>query len=255
MRWLINLMITSLIFFPEKNFYDRPENYGLIFEDVQFTAADGTRLHGWFLKAPENRGTVLYFHGNAGNISGRLQKAQGWIQRGYAVFLVDYRGYGKSDGAIRDQEDVISDAQGALSWLMAEKESDPGKIIFYGESLGSYPAVRMACEHNAKALILEAPFTSFTDLGKIHYPLAPSFLIRDFAFANIDYIEKIKTPVFILHGTADEIVPYAMGRKLFEKARTRKDMLTLEGAAHNNLPQRAGADYWNKPAEFLQTLA
>lgn len=254
MRWLINLMITSLIFFPEKNFYDRPENYGLISEDVQFAASDGTQLHGWFLKAPENRGTVLYFHGNAGNISGRLQKAQGWIRRGYAVFLIDYRGYGKSEGTIKNQSDVISDAQGALTWLRSEKENALEKIIFYGESLGSHPAVRLACEHNAKALILEAPFTSFIDLGKIHYPLAPSFLIRDFAFANIDFIENIKTPVFILHGTADEIVPYEMGQKLFGKARTQKKMLTIEGAAHNNLPQQAGEDYWNKPAAFIASL-
>lgn len=252
MQWLINLIITTMIFFPEKNLYDFPANHHLISEDVSITTSDGVRLHGWYLKSPADKGTLLFFHGNAGNISGRLLKAQGWIERGYNVFLIDYRGYGKSESKIKNQNDLYLDAKAAFEWLKENKESDLAKIIFYGESLGTYPATRMAADYAAAALVLEAPFTSFTDLGKKYYPFVPSGWIKDFAFANIDYIETIKTPLFILHGTRDEIVPYEMGKKLYETAVTAKEMHTLEGAAHNNLPQAGGVDYWNRSQQFIE---
>jgi len=250
-RWLINLMITSMIFFPEKTFYEKPESYGLEYEDVWVQSSDGVSLHGWFLKARAEKGVILFFHGNAGNISGRLYKAEGWIKKGFSVYLLDYRGYGKSDSNIEHQDDVMKDALAAFGWLQNERKYPLSKIILLGESLGTYPAIRLAAANKAAALILEAPFTSFTALGKLHYPFVPSPLISDFAFPNIDYIDKIKTPVFILHGTQDEICPYAMAGELFEHAPSPKEIFTITNGTHNDLPMKAGADYWDKPEEFL----
>ena len=275
-RYLVTLMITSMIFFPEKVFYEKPEDYGFDWEEVSVQTEDGVKLFGWYLKAEpsrtganapvqpsfgsgrsEARGTLLFLHGNAGNISGRLSKAKGWVERGYSVLLMDYRGYGQSEGEIQHEEDIVKDGAAALDWLLKKKNIPLSRIIFYGESLGSYPAIRLAVQHKAAALILEAPFTSFVDLAKLHYAMLPGFLastlLKDFAFRNLDYIEKIQTPLFVLHGTGDEICPYEMGEQLFEKAPELKGFLSIPGGSHNALPIQAGEDYWQKPAAFVET--
>ena len=250
-------MITSMIFFPEKNFYENPADYGFLWEEAVFPAEDGVRLHGWFLSArggktpqPE-KGTLLFFHGNAGNISGRLSKAKGWVERGFSVFLVDYRGYGKSEGTLGHEEEVLKDARGAWHYLTGVKKTEPSKIVLYGESLGTYPAIVLAGEHPATALLLEAPFTSFLDLAGVHYPFVPKGLLKNFSFSNIDRIGDVRCPVFILHGTRDEICPYALARKLFEKAPGRKEFFSVPGGMHNDLPAAGGEDYWQKPYAFL----
>ncbi|MBU3758307.1 MAG: alpha/beta hydrolase [Candidatus Omnitrophica bacterium] len=251
---LLKLMIASMIFFPEKAFYEKPADYGLIFENALIRTSDGVDLHGWYLPAPGAKAVLLFFHGNAGNISGRLAKADGWVRRGYAVCLVDYRGYGASQGRIEHQDDVMRDAEASLEWLMKEKNWPLSKVVFYGESLGTHPAIRLGVEHSAAAVILEAPFTSFADLGKIHYPFVPSALVRDFTFPNEDYIAGLKAPLFILHGMEDEICPYAMAGELFEKAPLPKEFFSIADGRHNDLPIKAGEDYWDKPAAFLEKI-
>lgn len=243
-------MIRSLIFFPEKTHYEKPQDYGFDSEDV-FLDAPGARLHGWFLKAAREQAVLYFLHGNAGNISHRLYKAKGWADRGVSVFLLDYRGYGKSTGEITAGEDILRDAEAGLHYLMQDKKKDLKKIVFYGESLGSYAMTRLACKHKAAATVLEAPFTSFAALGRLHYPQAPSFLMKGFEFANEDYIAKIQTPLFILHGTQDEICPYEMAGELIDKAPEPKALFTIPGGTHNDLPNAAGEDYWEKPYEFV----
>lgn len=251
---LIKIMIASLIFFPEKTFYEKPADYDLAFEDVCLQTEDGVSLHGWYLPAAENKATLLFFHGNAGNLSGRLSKADGWVKRGYSVFLVDYRGYGRSEGKISHQDDVIRDADAAFEWLQKEKKIPVSKIVLYGESLGTYPAIRLGSENPVAAVILEAPFTSFVDLGKLHYPAVPSRVLRDFAFPNENFIQELKAPLFILHGMEDEICPYAMAGELFEKAPLPKEFFSIADGMHNDLPYKAGEDYWNRPAAFLEKI-
>lgn len=250
-RWLMNVVITSLIFFPEKTFYELPEHYDLEAEDVFLKTSDGVRLHGWYLPVIDPKGVFVFFHGNAGNISNRLYKVKGWIDRGYSVFLVDYRGYGKSEGNVNHENDILEDAQTAFHWIVEEKGVPPSKVIVYGESLGTYPAIRVASEHRVAAVILEAPFTSFVDLAKVHYPLVPAFVMKDFQFLSKDYIAKLKAPLFILHGTSDEICPYTMAGELFEQAPNPKEFFTIPHGDHNSLPMTAGEDYWEKPARFL----
>ena len=262
-------MINSMIFFPEKQHYEKPADYGYVYEDVALLTQDQVKLHGWYLHAlgsdsssaglREEEGVILFFHGNAGNISNRLSKVKGWIEKRYSVLLIDYRSYGQSEGKIESQEDILYDAEAALKWLLEVKKIDSKKIVFYGESLGSFPAVTLATKYSAKALILEAPFTSFVELAKIHYSFLPqpmlAGLLKHFEFSNLRLMDQLKCPLFILHGTRDEICPYAMSEKLFEKVLQPKSHFTIENGAHNDLPMVAGADYWDQPGQFLEKIA
>lgn len=244
-----------MIFFPEKILYEKAEDYGLSAEDVWLEPAKGIKLHSWFLEAKEEKGALLFLHGNAGNISGRLFKAKGWVERGFSVLLVDYRGYGQSTGMIQKGTDIVEDAKAALSWLTETAHKALSKVILYGESLGTYPSIRLAEAYPAAALILEAPFTSFKDLAHLHYPVIPAFMadafLREFEFPNHKNIDKIKAPLFLIHGTDDEICPYPMGKKLYEKAPLPKEMMSVPNGRHNDLPMAAGNDYWETPAEFI----
>ena len=245
-------MIASMIFFPEKTLYEQPVDYGLAFEDVFLETPDRVRLHGWFLPAlREEKGVILFFHGNAGNISHRLYKVKRWVELGFSVFLLDYRGYGQSGGSISNENDVLTDARTAFEWLAGEKKKQLVKTILYGESLGTHPVLRLAAEHRVAAVILEAPFTSFLDLARRHYPLVPALLLKNFEFSNTEVISKVKSPVFIMHGTDDEICPYAMGGELFEQTPNPKEFFTIAGGRHNDLPVHGGDDFWDKPFQFL----
>ncbi|MBN1689117.1 MAG: alpha/beta hydrolase [Candidatus Omnitrophica bacterium] len=244
-----------MIFFPEKAFYEEPEQYGFRWQDVFVETSDQVKIHGWFLQAGNEKGVILFLHGNAGNISGRLFKAKGWVDRGISVLLIDYRSYGKSEGEIKHGEDIVRDAEAAYQWLVQEKKTLPEDIIFYGESLGSYPAIRLASEKKAAALILEAPYTSFVELGSVHYGLIPEFmrnmLVRDFSFPNREEIPSVKVPIFMMHGTADQVCPYKMGEELFKLAPQPKSFFSVPGGGHNDLPMIADEDYWEKPYRFV----
>lgn len=251
MRWLLNLIVTSFLFFPEKSFYALPRDFGLSEQDVFVTTQDGVRLHGWFFEAPNPKAALLLFHGNAGNISGRLFKAKEWFDRGVSVFLLDYRSYGQSEGKIRKAEDLLEDARSALQWLEQEKGIPPEKIILYGESIGSYPAIQLATKKKFAGLVLEAPFTTLLELARTHYGWVPEFLLKEFRMENEAAIPRAQAPVFVLHGEQDEISPVEMGKRLFDLAPSPKELLFIPGAGHNDLPEVAGAAYVEKPYRFL----
>ena len=255
LKWIIYLMITSMIFFPEKNFFETPDMYGFKWEVVYINVEEGVETYNWYIKAPEEKGVILLFHGNAGNISSRLFKAKGWIDRGYSVFLASYRGYGKSTGEIKTENDLVKDAKKDLEWLTDKKSYNLGDIVFYGESLGTYPALYLGSENKVKAVILEAPYTSFIDLAPKHYPFFPKFIINalleNFKFLNKEKIKLQKNPIFIIHGTSDEVCPYSMGEALFEAASVEKEMFLIPGGSHSNLSDVAGEEFWQKPYQFL----
>lgn len=251
-------MIESMIFFPEKVLYEKPEDYGLHYEEITLSTQDKVELFGWYIQgspARERNSVLLFFHGNAGNISNRLYKIKGWVERGFDVFLIDYRGYGRSKGAIRHSDDVLKDAAAALDWVRKERKKALSEIILYGESLGTYPAIRLSSEHAVAAVILEAPFTSLYEVAKTHYPFVIRPFMQSFEFSNREHIEKVRSPVFILHGNQDEICPYAMADELFERAPEPKGFLSIPNGRHNDLPAVAGEDFWQKPYEFLMNNA
>ncbi len=244
-------MIRQFLFFPEKRFHEKPQDFHFEYEDVFLDIEKNIRLHGWFLKAPQEKAVLFFLHGNAGNISARLYKAGGWLERGVSVFLLDYRGYGQSTGEIHTSEDIARDAQAGLNYLKDKRDIDSSRIILYGESLGTYPIIRLAGENKVMAAVLEAPFTSFTELAALHYPQVPGFMMKGFEFSNKENIGKVKNPLFILHGTEDEICPYDMAGELIDKVQVPKGMFTIQGGHHNDLPNAAGDDYWQKSYEFL----
>ncbi len=251
MKWLINLMVTSFLFFPEKDFSALPKDFGLQEEEALIQTADGVRLHGWFFQAADSKAVLLFFHGNAGNISGRLFKAQGWVERGISVFLVDYRGYGKSGGRIEKGEDLLRDADASLAWLEKKKNAPPEKIILYGESIGSYPAIYLARQKKFAGLVLEAPFTSLLDLARKNYGWVPDGFLKDFEMLNQDVIPQVQAPVFILHGNEDEICPVDFGQRLYELAPAPKEYYVVQGGHHNDLPAIAGDRYFEYPFRFV----
>ena len=251
MRALVNLMIASMIFFPVREFSFRPEEFGLTFENAWCETQDGLKIHGWFLKAPNASTCLLFFHGNADNISIRLPKAQEWVKRGVSVLLVDYRGYGQSEGKIKKGKDLYADGEAAFKWLREAKNLKPEQLILYGESIGSVPAIELALNHRFKSIVLEAPFTSIVELARHHYGgWIPEFLLKDFLLDNEAKISQLKAPLFILHGEDDEIVPITMGKRLFEQAPEPKQFFEIPGAHHNDISEVGGTEFYERPFRF-----
>ncbi len=246
-------MLENLIFFPEKNYLAQPEDFGLKAEPAQVAVSDRIALAGWFFRAERPAGTLLFLHGNAGNVSDRLPKAKGWLEQGFSVFLVDYRGYGESTGSIRREADLYEDAERAQRWLLGEKNVAADALIVYGESIGSAPALKLASEGKVRAVVLEAPFTTFKELAKTHYGWVPDFLLAKYRFDNRARAGSVTVPVFLLQGTEDEICPVRMGRELFELFAGPKEAFWIEGGHHNDLPEVAGSEFFTQPSAFLKT--
>lgn len=249
-------MIHSLLFFPDKKYTEQPQDYGLTPEEVSIPTPDGQTLTGWFLPAHESKGTILFSHGNAGNISGRLFKAAGWVTRGYSVLLWDYRGYGKSSGVIQSDRELAEDSRLVMEWLLHEKKIPASAVLLYGESIGTYPSIRLAAEYKVAGLILESPFPSFKHLAIVHYRWIPSLmsetLLKDFAFSSEEHLSKIQAPLWVWHGTADEVCPFSLSQQLFEKAPQPKEFCPVPGGMHNDLPVLLANLFWDKPLEFLK---
>lgn len=244
-------MIESFLFFPEKNFWQRPEDYGLSYENVSVVTADGVKLHGWYLAAWPSHATVVMFHGNAGNISHRLFKTAPLVKEGISILLIDYRGFGRSEGAIRKGDDLVADARAAVDWLENTKGIRSGEAFLFGESIGSAPALKLAAEAGVKGVILEAPFTTLKELAKKHYPFVPTALLGSFAFDNLEGIKKLKSPLLVIHGKADEICPFEMGERLFESASGVKEMFVVPSAGHNDISDVAGPEYFARIHRFV----
>jgi len=221
------LLADSLVFFPRGELRTDPSERGLEYEDVSFRAGDGTLLHGWFLPG-KGRGTLLFCHGNAGNISHRLDSLEIFHRLGLSVFLFDYRGYGKSGGK-PSEEGLYSDVEGAWRWLAEERGIRPETIVLFGRSLGGAVAAWAAEKHSPAGLILESTFTSLADIGKHHYFFLPVKLITGDSFNTLDRMKNITCPVLVASSPEDEIVPPEHGRILFEAARQPKRFLELTG--------------------------
>jgi len=244
-------MISSMIFFPTRDFPYQPKDFNLPAEDARMVTSDGVMLHGWYTAGGSE--CLLFFHGNAGNISLRLPRAKAWHDRGFSVLLVDYRSYGKSGGKFKHGDDLHRDAEAALKWLKDEKKFSNDRIIIYGESLGSVPAAWLAAKGKFNSLILEAPFTSAKDVAKIHYAgLVPDYFLKDFPLDNAALIGSLKTPVMIVHGTADETIPFWMGKRLFEASPEPKEMYEIEGGGHSDMPEVVGSKFFDRQVEFVR---
>lgn len=218
------------LFYPMREIEITPSAVGLDYEEVYFRAADGSLLNGWLIKNPKSAATVIFFHGNAGNISHRLDKLRFFHDLGLNVFIVDYRGYGKSQGR-PSEEGIYRDARAAYDYLPGRPDFS-GKIIAYGESLGGAAAIDLAVGRRLDALIVDSAFSSAKDMAKAVFPILPSFLVAS-KFNSQEKVKRIAIPKLFIHSANDEIVPFAQAEKLFKAAAAPKEFLKITGG-HNS---------------------
>jgi len=219
-------------------------------EDVWLTARDGVKLHGWYASPPEARLATLFLHGNAGNVTHRVQAMLAIREAGSAVLVVDYRGFGKSEGS-PSEKGVTLDAEAAFAWLL-NRGFDANRIVLHGESLGSAVAVDLATRTPCAGLVLEAPFTSASEVAGTVVPLLGRTLVS--GFNSLDRIKRVKVPVMVIHGTQDEVIPFRMGKEIFEAANEPKRFWAVEGAGHNDIVEAAGAAYAERLRDFHGSL-
>ena len=249
---LLLLFENKIIFHPSRypEGYWNPASAGVPAQDIYFTAEDGVKLHGWFIPAPNAVATLLWFHGNAGNLSHRLDNIQRLAPLNLNIFIFDYRGYGRSEGEPNEQG-IYKDSRAAYKTVVELDSVSPDTLFLFGRSLGGICAVETALNHPARGLILESVFTSASDMSRQVFPLVPlGWAIRSKLDA-VGNIPHLKLPKLILHGTRDEIVPYDLGRKLFDRAGEPKTFYPIEGAGHNDTYIIGGRDYFNTLNGFI----
>jgi fermentation-respiration switch protein FrsA (DUF1100 family) len=227
----------GLIYHPSTTLAGTPAAFGLPYEDVEVTTADGVSIHGWLLPGPRPA-TLLYCHGNAGNISHRLPKLEAFNRLGLSILIFDYRGYGRSAGS-PDEAGTYADARAMREWLRAR---DAGPMVYFGESLGAAVATALAAEDPPAALVLEAPFESVPAMASATVPGA-GWLFRT-RYDTLGTVGRVEAPLLVLHGDADEVVPYRQGRAVFDAAAAPKVFVTIPGARHNDAHEAGGEVYW-----------
>ncbi len=224
----------KMVFYPTDDFAVQPDQLGLIFEDVHIKIDDNITIHGWYFpsKDPDNKKAVLFFHGNAGNISHRLETAKYLYDLGVATFMFDYRGYGYSTGE-PTEDGVYADGEVSFDWLVETKSFKAENIILFGRSLGGAVAVELAGRKQCGGLIIESSFTSVGDIGQKLFPIFPIRSLIRYTFNSVEKIGQIQIPKLITHSPDDELIPYTMGQKLFEAAAEPKQFIKLSGG-HNS---------------------
>ncbi|MFH0881139.1 MAG: alpha/beta hydrolase [Lentisphaerota bacterium] len=238
------------VFYPSREFTATPADFGLEFEDVLFVAEDGGLLHGWWIPCANAVGTMIYCHGNAGNISDRAWMMADLHRLGVNLFIFDYRGYGKSKG-IPTEKGTYRDARAAYEVVRARYEdSEQPPIIVYGHSLGGAVAVQLACDKPVRGLVVESTFSSTVDMGHFLYPMLPVDLLLHFRYDSISKIKNLRIPKLFSHGRPDQTVPFELGKKLFEAACEPKQFVELPGG-HDDVAWMDSREYWDALKNFI----
>jgi uncharacterized protein len=221
----------SFVYFPERSYTASPREYGLPFEDVRLQASDGTALAAWWIPAEGARGAVVLAHGNGGNMSHRLDKARLLHDLGWSVLLFDYRGYGASAGK-PSEEGTYEDMAAAVEHILSARGVSEGQLVLYGESLGGAVAVEAACRRTPGALVVDSSFTGLRDMAPHYYPWLPAPLLR-YRYDSLSRMPAVRCPVLVMHSPQDDVVPFAMGRALYDAAPESKRFTELAGG-HND---------------------
>ena len=235
---------SSLIYYPNmpgRTLDVTPREIGLAYQDVELLTEDNIKLHGWFIPNESAKGTLLFFHGNAGNISHRLESIKLFHKLGLNVFIIDYRGYGQSDGKV-SEKGTYRDARAAWKYLSETRGISTNQIIIFGRSLGASIAAWLASEHSPAALIIESGFTSVPSMAKRLYPFLPVRWLAVFSYDTKQYVANISCPVLIAHSRNDDIIPFAEGLELFDAAPGSKQFLEMRGG-HNDGFMVSGLSY------------
>jgi fermentation-respiration switch protein FrsA (DUF1100 family) len=245
-------MQSNLIYFPNlagRELVATPKDIGLDYQEVDFVSEDDIKLHGWFIPSENAEKTILFFHGNAGNISHRLESIDIFNRLGLNVFIIDYRGYGQSEGKITEKGSY-RDAESAWQYLVNTRGIDESQIIVFGRSLGASIAAWLAGKHAPSALIIESGFTSVPSMGQRLYPFLPVRWLAHFKYDTMQYVQSVTCPVLVAHSKDDEIIPYDEGRKIFDAANDPKHFLEMLGG-HNDGFRVSGSAYINGLRDFI----
>jgi hypothetical protein len=241
-----------MTFAPGREIETEPHQVGLACEDIFINVSENERIHAWYFPATSTEPTsktVLFCHGNAGNISHRLTTAQLLLELGVNVLMVEYRGYGRSDGE-PSETNMYADAQAAYDWLLDQKQLIPDNIFLFGRSLGGAVAVEIGVANKCGGVIVESSFTSIVDMGKRIYPYLPVSLLARYKFDSISKIGRVRCKVLVTHSPDDEMIPYEMGRRLFDAAPDERTFVVLTGG-HNDQSYFGNAKYRNGLQDFF----
>lgn len=246
-------LVESQIFFPDKGLEALPGDYSLAFEDQWINTSDGQRIHAWWIPAPDAKTVMLFCHGNAGNISHRLDNLARLHKLGLSVLIFDYRGYGRSSGSI-SEKGMYLDVEAAYEAAARRAQDSGARLVVFGRSLGGVAACRVGGRPDMAGLILESTFPNLGAMAKLHFPLPglEGKLSRRFC-AESD-IKNVTAPILFFHGDRDGIVPHELGRRLYRAASDPKEFVTLKGAGHNDTYLAAGQPYWQKIKDFIASL-
>lgn len=250
------------IFFPSSVIETTPKAFNLDFQEVWLpvttTSGKVEKIHGWWIPASTAKAkTLLYLHGNGVNIGANAAHAHRFHQMGFAVLIIDYRGYGRSEGSFPSEESVYQDATTAWDYLVKQRKIAPNNIILYGHSLGGAIAINLAAQHpEAAGLIVDSSFTSIAEIvntrGQLR--LFPVELILNQRFESIKKIKSLQMPVLFIHGTDDSVIPFSMSKQLYAAAPQPKQLFIVPNAGHNNTAQIAGLQYFETVKKFVSKI-
>jgi fermentation-respiration switch protein FrsA (DUF1100 family) len=236
-----------LLYRPTREVLLTPADIGLDFEEASFRSGDGVLLSGWYVPVKNPRFTLLFCHGNAGNIMHQLDSLRLFHDLGLSCFVFDYRGYGRSGGKPREAGTYL-DAQAAFDWLVREKRVPAEQVILSGHSLGASIAAHLAAHVRARALVVEGAFTSYPDIGARFYPYMPVRLFAFFRYNTRAHIQRVRCPVMVMHSRTDELVPFEFAIRLYEAANEPKQFVEISGS-HNDMfvvSSEAYREAWRK---------
>ncbi len=231
---VVYLMQARMLYLPDiagRALIMTPRDAGMDYEDVFVETSDGVTLHGWFVTGLSGR-VVLFFHGNAGNISHRLDSIRQFLDLGLSVFIIDYRGYGQSEGRPSEQG-LYRDAEAAWAYLAGTRGVPASQIVIFGRSLGASVASWLAARREPAALIVESSFTSVPEIAADLYPWLPVRWLSRLSHATRDYVRDVHCPVLVVHSRDDEIIPFHHGEAIFEAANEERTLLAISGG-HND---------------------
>ena len=229
-----------------------PTNVGMDYQDVSIETTDGVTLHGWFITGRSSQ-VLLFFHGNAGNISHRLDSIRLFQDLGLSVLIIDYRGYGQSEGRTTERG-IYRDADAAWRYLIEDRGIVASDIVIFGRSLGASVASRLAAQQQPLALIVESSFTSVPDIAQHLYPWLPARWLSRLSHATRNYVRDVRCPVLVVHSRDDEIIPFHHGEAIFASANEPRTLLAIRGT-HNDAFLRDERAYIGGLRTFLTGLS
>ncbi len=248
---MLESLVNRFIYFPDPHWALTPADLGLAAEEARLTPEPGVQLHAWFFPRTDPLATLLFCHGNAGNVSHRLDNVARLVQTGFQVLLFDYRGYGRSSGQPSEQG-LYRDAAAAWTYLVARAGTSDAPCVIFGRSLGGAVAVELATRVAADGLIIESTFTSARAMARLAFPFPlPALPVK---YDSLSKVGGLETPLLVIHGELDELIPVAQGQALYRAAPEPKAWYPIPGAGHNDTYVVGGEGYFRRLVDFVGGL-